>query len=167
LASKSPNTRFKVPTNQESNSLAPRNRVQKLKIADFYRFTGDLLKNTSHRFLMTCPTDLSAKSADYRPNPADLVRRPTRRCARPIYRQKRPITGRVRLISSSSPPIRFAACPVFAPSRFIGKIGRFSPRRRRIALSRTAFGSSLNRTEWGTMNTLFSRVGETEYHIHE
>jgi hypothetical protein len=29
------------------------------------------------------------------------------------------------------------------------------------------FASALNRTEWGTMNLLFCRVGETEYHIHE
>jgi hypothetical protein len=33
---KSPNTRCKVPTNQESNSLAPRNHAKKLKIIDFY-----------------------------------------------------------------------------------------------------------------------------------
>jgi hypothetical protein len=90
------------------------------------------------------PADLSAKAANYRSSPADFfpvaadsVRRPPRLRARPIYRQNRPITG------------------------------RFLPRRRRIALSRTAFGSSLNRTEWGTTNTVFSRVGETEYHIHE
>jgi hypothetical protein len=90
------------------------------------------------------PADLSAKAADYRSSPvdfflvaADSVRRLPRLRAQSIYRQNRPITG------------------------------RFSPRRRRIALSRTAFGSSLNRTEWGTMNTLFSRVGEIEYHIHE
>jgi hypothetical protein len=85
------------------------------------------------------PANLSAKAADYRSSPADFF----------------PVAARL----------------VFAPGRFIGRLpvetGRFSPRCRRIALSQTAFGSSLNRTEWGTMNTLFNRVGETEYHIHE
>jgi hypothetical protein len=67
---KSSNTRCKVLTNQESNSLAPRNRVQKLKIIDFYWFTDDLLKKTAHRFLpiyrrlLRRPTDLSAASAE-------------------------------------------------------------------------------------------------------
>jgi hypothetical protein len=47
---KSPHTQCKVPTNQESNSLAPRNRVQKLKIINFYRFTGDLLNKITYQF---------------------------------------------------------------------------------------------------------------------
>jgi hypothetical protein len=110
--------------------------------------------------------------ADFYPVTADSVRRPTRRRGRLLYRLPRLITGPIRLIFTPSPLIRFGAQPVVTPGRFIGCLDRlpaesdqFLPRRRRFGL--TAFGSSLNRTEWGTTNPLFDRVGETEYHIHE
>jgi hypothetical protein len=126
-------------------------------------------------------TNLSAKSADYpsnstdfRPVAADSVRRLTHCRAWPIYWLPRPITGRTWSIFAPSSLIWFGARIEFTPDRFTGYLGRLSADsdrllqcRQRFALSRTAFGSSLNRTGWRTTNPLFDRVGDTEYHIHE
>jgi hypothetical protein len=71
-AGKSPNTRCKVPTNQESNSLAPRNRILKLKNHQFlpiYRWFMD--KNrlpSSPPTRRRAPTDLSAELVDSQSN---------------------------------------------------------------------------------------------------
>jgi hypothetical protein len=112
--------------------------------------------------------------ADYRPNTADFcpvaadsVLRPTRHHARLIYQLPQPITGQIQSIFAPLTSIRFSARPAISPGRLPAKFDQFLPYRRRFTLSWTAFGSSLNRTEWGTTNSLFDRVGETEYHIHE
>jgi hypothetical protein len=81
-ASKSPNTRCKVPTNQESNSLAPRNHAQKLKITDFYPFISDLWMKIAYW-------------VHYRPAVAP----------HPIYRLSRPIPGRMWPVFTPPPPI--------------------------------------------------------------
>jgi hypothetical protein len=81
-ADKSPNTRCKVPTNNESNSLALRNHAQKLKIADFYRFTDDYLTKFTYR----------------------VRRRPAVK-PRPIYRLSQPIPGRISPVFTPSPLI--------------------------------------------------------------
>jgi hypothetical protein len=114
-ASKSPNTRCKVPTNQESNSLAPRNHVQKLKITDLPVI-----------YWRTPLTDFCWFATD---------------CfgTRRIYRLPRSITGWIQLIFFPSRPICSNAWPTVAPGRFIGSLGwlpvepgRFLPRRRRF-----------------------------------
>jgi hypothetical protein len=115
-----------------------------------------------------------AALADYRPNTADFcpvaadsILRPTRHYAQLIYQLPQPITGQIQSIFAPLTLIRFGARPAVLPGRLPAKFNQFLPCRRRFTLSRTAFGSSLNRTEWGATNSLFNRVGETEYHIHE
>jgi hypothetical protein len=112
---------------------------------------------------------------------------------RPIYRLGRPISTGFHpppLISwpadppSSAPPdsqsnptafhpaatVFFGRLPALAPHpiyrlnrRLPPDFDRFSARLCRFWTSRTGFGSSLDRSKWGTKNTLCYRVGETEY----
>jgi hypothetical protein len=66
----------------------------------------------------SCPADLSAKSADYRPNPVDF---------RPVATDlvQRLTHHRARSIFALLPPIRFDARTEFAPGRFTGYLDRF------------------------------------------
>jgi hypothetical protein len=82
-ANKSPNTQCKVPTNQESNSLAPRNRIQKLKITVLliYRwFVDENCLPSSPPTRRHAPADLSSESADSGPNVAGFHPPPSISC---------------------------------------------------------------------------------------
>jgi hypothetical protein len=162
-ASKSPNTQCKVPTNQESNSLAPRNHIQKLKITDFYRFTGDFLKKS----LTDLPADFWPISAGFHPPPLiSWAANPPSRTPLDSWPNPTAFHPATTVFFGRWPAI--APLLVYRLSRWLpSDSGRFLLRRRRFWPSQTGFAFSLDRTEWGTKNPLFCWVGETEYHIHE